>query len=77
MELNAFYTKVKVKLERDVAETKAIAAAAVVAAEEQAEKHILEKAELRAELITSMSSYDSMMRRNTTESIEDNLTPEV
>ncbi len=77
VELNAFYTKVKVKLERDVAETKAIAAAAVVAAEEQAEKHILEKAELRAELITSMSSYDSMMRRNTTESIEDNLTPEV
>ena len=76
-ELNAFYTKVKVKLEKDVAETKALAAAAVVAAEDQAEKHILEKEELRAELISSLSSYDSMMRRSMTESIEENLAPDV
>lgn len=72
-ELNALYMKVKVKLQKDVAETKAIAAAAEIAAEEQAEKHVLEKAELRAELICAISSYDNAIRKNAAELIEDNV----
>ena len=75
-ELNAFFAKVKVKLQNDIAETEEKAAAAELAAEREAEKHIQEKAELRSEFQNAIMSLENMIRTNAVEASQETVTDE-